>query len=200
MRLRRRPEPVVVEPVERPFGPTAVIVTRGDVDLRPALEAIPKEWPRVIWDNSKRSEDLKVYGHFAALAEVQTEYVYMQDDDAVCPAAALLEHWDEGLHGDKILLNEADDQTPWISWGAIFHRDLPAPAIQRYVDAYGMGDDVLLWCDMIFSTLTPWVNVDLGWKNLAWARADNRMCQVPTHYQEQQRVRKNCLALTAVTA
>lgn len=175
--------------------PTAVIVTRGDVPLGKILDSLPDEWPVAIWNNSKQPEDLKVYGHFAALGEVETEYVYMQDDDALCPAAQLLAHWDETLHADKILLNEEEGQTPWISWGAIFHKNLPAPAIARYVDAYGMSDDVLLWCDMIFSTLTPWVNVDLGRESFPVAVAPNRMSMQPGHYEEQARVKALAEAL-----
>ncbi len=175
--------------------PTAVIVTRGNVDLEPVLNGIPKEWPRVIWDNSQRDENLKVYGHFAALAEVETEFSYTQDDDAICPAAELLALWDEKQHGGKILLNEADGQTPWISWGAIFHKDLPGLAIERFVDAYGMSDDVLLWCDLIFSELTPWVNVDLGWENLPYFRDLGRMVMHPDHYKEQERIRELCAPL-----
>lgn len=174
--------------------PTAVIVTRGDVDLTPVLESLPTDWPVAIWDNSKQPEDLKVYGHFAALSEIETDYCYMQDDDAICPAAELLAAW-KPAYRDRIFLNEADGETPWISWGAIFHRKLPAPAIARYVDAYGMSDDVLLWCDMIFSTLTPWTNVDLGRTSLPHAAAPNRMWMQPDHYSEQARVRDNCLAL-----
>lgn len=175
--------------------PTAVIVTRGDIDLTPVLESLPEEWPIAIWDNSQQPEDLKVYGHFAALPEVETDYVYMQDDDAICPARELLAAWDEEKHRDVILLNEADGETPWISWGAIFRKDLPAPPIQRYIDAYGMSDDVLLWCDMIFSTLTPWVNVDLGRDSLPHAYATNRMWAQPGHYENQARVRDLALAL-----
>lgn len=175
--------------------PTAVIVTRGNVDLTPVLDSLPKAWPVVIYDNSKRGQDLKVYGHFAVLPEVETEYVYMQDDDAICPAADLLAAWDEKKHRDVILLNEADGETPWISWGGIFRRDLPAEPLQRYIDAYGFSDDVLLWCDLIFATLTPWVNVDLGRESLPHAYADDRMWRQPGHYDEQARVRALAEAL-----
>lgn len=175
--------------------PTAVLVTRGDVDLTPVLDSLPAEWPRIVWDNSCRTTDLKVYGHFAALDEIETEYAFCQDDDAICPAAELLAAWDESKHADKILLNEADGETPWISWGGIFHKALPAAAIGKFVAAYGMSDDVLLWCDLIFSELTPWVNVDLGWENLPHFRAQNRMVMLPTHYAEQARIRELCAAL-----
>lgn len=174
--------------------PTAVLVTRGDVDLAPILDSLPEEWPLVVYDNSKRAQDLKVYGHFAALAEVTTEYVFCQDDDAICPAQAVLDCWTPDC-ADKILTNVRDGDTPWISWGAIFRKDLPGPAIKRYVDAYGMDDDVLLWCDLIFSALTPWTNVDLGVNHLPWFRAANRMVMLPTHYSEQARILEKCAAL-----
>ena len=181
----------------RCLTPTAVIVTRGDVDLAPVLESLPGDWPVVVWDNSEREEDLKVYGHFAALSEVRTDYVYMQDDDAICPAQAILDAWNESEHADKILTNVGDsgNVTPWISWGAIFRCDLPSLAIAKYVYAYGMSDDVLLWCDMIFSTLTPWVHVDLGVQHLPHARAENRMCMRADHYAEQDRVKALAEAL-----
>lgn len=174
--------------------PTAVIVTRGDVDLQPVLDSLPKSWPVVIWNNSERLADLKVYGHFAALAEVQTEFCFMQDDDAICPAAELLKAW-KPKYADLIFTNVGDGDTPWISWGAIFHKDLPGPAIERYVDAYGMDDDVLYWCDLIFSALTPWTNIDLGVEHLPHYRAANRMVMKPTHYSEQARILEKCAAL-----
>ena len=179
--------------------PTAVIVTRGDVDLDPILASLPKSWPVAVWDNSKRGQDLKVYGHFAILPEVETEFVYMQDDDAICPAAALLKKW-KPRYADRIFTNVGDGDTPWISWGAIFHKDLPKPAIRRYIDAYGMDDDVLLWCDLIFSALTPWTNVDVGVEHLPWFRAPNRMVMKPTHYTEQARILDKCAALIPAEA
>ncbi len=175
--------------------PTAVLVTRGDIDLAPVLDSLPPEWPVVIWNNAERPVDLKVYGHFGALAEVETEFVYMQDDDAICPAAKLLKAWEPKATEGYYLYNEADDQTPWISWGGIFHRDLPWPAIDRFVSRYGWSDDVLLWCDLIFGCLTPHVNVDLGWENLPHYKAANRMVMQPGHYEEQDRIRELCAAL-----
>ncbi len=180
--------------------PTAVITTRGDVDLAPALSGIPDEWPRVIWSNDERDYDMKVYGYFAALREVQTEYVYTQADDAVVDAQALLNAW-TGEDADRILLNVADGDTPWISFGAIFRRELPHDPINRYLDAYHDGqlhDDVLKWCEVIFCEQTPWRNVDLGKVDLYGGNA-NRMERQPDHYTEQARIRGLTRAL-AVSA
>ncbi len=202
--------------------PTAVITTRGDVDLEPALSGIPAEWPIVVYINTGRIDvysadrgngfgrslhnvfggldtpipDMKVYGYFAALHYVTTEYVYTQADDAVVDAQALLDAWTED-DADRIFLNVADGDTPWISFGAIFRKDLSASALTRYMDAYHDGllhDDVLDWCEVIFCEQTPWRNVDLGKRDLYQGNA-NRMEWQPNHYSEQARVRDLARAL-----
>ena len=178
--------------------PTVVITTRGDVDLAPALSGIPDGWPVVVWNNAERGDDLKVYGYFAALDEVETEYAYTQADDAICPAGELLERWSEDEHGDRILLNVADGDTPWVSFGALFRKDLPRAALTRYMDAYHDGhlhDDVLKWCEVIVCELTPWVNVDLGKQDLPHQANRNRMEHQPDHYAEQARIREKARAL-----
>lgn len=169
--------------------PTAVLVTRGDVDMQPILDSLPPEWPVVLWDNSKRPEPMDVYGHFAALPEVETEYVYFQDDDAICPAAELLALWDEAEHADKVLTNVPHGDTPWISWGAICHKDLPGRAIDWYLQEYPFDEDVRLWCDMILAAYAPMVVVNLGVQHMPYITAANRMCMQPTHYPEQARMR-----------
>lgn len=168
--------------------PTAVITTRGDVDLAPVLDSLPAEWPKVIWNNALRPVDMKVYGYFAALLEVDTDYVYTQADDALVDAQALVDAWTPE-DADRVLLNVADGDTPWISFGGLFHRDLPREAFDLYVDEYGFDDDVLLWCEVILLNLVPWRNVDLGKTDLPCSRNDNRMEHQPTHYAEQARVR-----------
>jgi hypothetical protein len=48
---------------------SAVIVTRGDCDLAPSLDALPRDWEKVIWNNGGSRADLAVYGRYAAIAE-----------------------------------------------------------------------------------------------------------------------------------
>ena len=51
---------------------SAVIVTRGDVDLRDILDALPYQ-DVVIWDNSQRPEDQKCYGRYLAMTEAAND-------------------------------------------------------------------------------------------------------------------------------
>ena len=61
---------------------TAVVVTRGDHPLDEVLAPLSVFQETIVWDNSQR-EDLSVYGRYAALAEVKTHWVIVQDDDCV---------------------------------------------------------------------------------------------------------------------
>jgi len=84
---------------------SAILVTRGNVDLAPIEASIPTEWELVVWDNGRRvvrtwaagrregfayaAEDVSVYGRYAAIEHASGDVIYVQDDDAIVsdPAA-----------------------------------------------------------------------------------------------------------------
>jgi hypothetical protein len=96
-----------------------------------------------------------VYGHFAALDGSRDGVRLHAGRRRDLPAQEVLDAWTPE-YADRILLNEADGETPWISWGGIFHKDLPKDRCNATSTRTAFNDDVLLWCDLIFSTLTPW--------------------------------------------
>lgn len=83
---------------------SAVIVTRGDVDLGPILRSLRK-WEVVVWDNGAGKvtrynnassplrwyakveasgvDDLAVYGRYAAIEYARGDLIYTQDDDCI---------------------------------------------------------------------------------------------------------------------
>lgn len=88
---------------------SAIIVTRGNVDLSRILDSLPAEWEVLVWNNgagaleiyassddsdsvprlkphyerlSNRS-DLSVYGRYAAIEYASGDLVYVQDDDCI---------------------------------------------------------------------------------------------------------------------
>ena len=96
---------------------SAIIVTRGNVDLAPVLESLPWEWEIVVWDNSHgyanrqppggrdwntwtsigrgpNAPDLSVYGRYAAIKYASHDLIYVQDDDViVSDPQAIVDKW-----------------------------------------------------------------------------------------------------------
>lgn len=78
---------------------SAVIVTRGDVDLQPVVDTLPFEWELLVWDNgqgrlrginlqeskllAKPIDDCAVYGRYAAIEYASHDLIYVQDDDCI---------------------------------------------------------------------------------------------------------------------
>lgn len=101
---------------------SAIIVTRGNVDLRPVLDSLPKHWEQVVWNNSgsldgqratvsvrrpgdrdwrsteETGPDRAVYGRYAAIRFASHPTIYVQDDDVIVDdPGAFTDAWDE-LH------------------------------------------------------------------------------------------------------
>lgn len=181
---------------------SAVIVTRGDIDLSPVLDSLPHEWQKVVWDNSQR-KDCSVFGRYAAIPECEHELIYVQDDDCVLEnPAALVEAWavPSALRQDHAACNmpakfrEHYSDACLVGFGAVFPRLLPARAFKRFYRAAGAGIisyDLASFkreCDAIFTTLTPRVLVDLPYIDLPWADAPNRLWKQPEHVSQRRKM------------
>ncbi len=128
---------------------SAVLVTRGDVDMLPIIETLPYG-EVILWDNSKRPVDYGVFGRYVAIAETTRPLVYFQDDDCLVSChESLLAAWEPGY----VVGNAFDDAerlnrykgTTLLGWGAIFEADLPWQTFMFYARNYPMhqlwGDD-----------------------------------------------------------
>lgn len=78
---------------------SAIIVTRGDVDVLTVLDSLPEEWEKIVWDNrgfcqvrrptevfseyATGSPDIAVYGRYAAIDYASHDIIYVQDDDVI---------------------------------------------------------------------------------------------------------------------
>lgn len=137
---------------------SAVIVTRGNVDLRPILDSLPPAWEQVVWNNAGGVDgasatvsvqngrkpmvmadvgpDLGVYGRYAAIAHASHDLIYVQDDDCiVSDPEELVSVW--GDAPDHVIV--CNQPEPWrsnpfyadhalVGFGAAFHRDVPQRA------------------------------------------------------------------------
>lgn len=182
---------------------SAVLVTRGDVDLEPIIETLPYG-EVVIWDNSKRPVDYGVFGRYVAIAETTRPLVYFQDDDCLVSCHAdLLAAWEPGY----VVGNAFDDAerlkryegTTLLGWGSLFEADLPWQTFTEYARSWPMEE---LWhgapgpggsrhrglgAEIVFPMVTPSKTITHG---VTWLDEDgpvlereNRMWKQPGFYE-----------------
>ncbi len=181
-----------------PLNVSAVIPTRGDVDLAPILESLPFR-DVVIWDNSKRPRDYGIYGRYAAIREAKYPVVVTQDDDLIVTCwLDLLDAYQPGW----LTVNYPEPwDIPWVARGAIFDCDLPGRAFQRYLarfpfDRYFTHSA----CDGVFALLTQRVQViDEGSVDLPHGFAPGRVSTSPGWYDGlRPLIQQRCAELQGV--
>lgn len=155
---------------------SAVLVTRGDVDMAPILATLPYD-DVVVWDNSKR-EDLGIYGRYAGIAEAKHDLIYVQDDDLLFVEHAKLA---AAYTPGRAVFNSLPAQDiPWCARGAVFHRDLPAQVFEPYLAEYPFDREFTHHgCDLVFGILAPVDRVWFGSTDLPYATADGRVSTSP---------------------
>jgi hypothetical protein len=162
--------------------------------------------------------DLSVYGRYAAIEYASHEVVYVQDDDVIVSdpktiatewdRVALTQESDPAGPGqvpwaDHIVANMPQEfrhdgytDSCLVGFGACFHRDLPKRAFDRFlvVEGADLWEDALTdktflrTCDVVFTTLTPRVLVDVPRTNREFATDANRMYRQPGHVSERTRM------------
>jgi len=139
---------------------SACLVTRGD---RPdMLERIIATLPYdevIVWDNSERPQDLKVYGRFAAMAEAKHDVCYTQDDDCIFrDHDALMAEYEEDVptytygHGDN---DGGYGDLPLPPGGALVPKHVAFDAFARYIQEWPMDEGLLYEADFIIGVLYP---------------------------------------------
>lgn len=179
---------------------SAVIPTRGDVDMTPILESLPFD-EIVLWDNAKR-ENLKVYGRYAAIEFTTSPYIYTQDDDCIVPRETILELMRAALPA-VVTCNVTPAhrasyepiQVGLVGWGAIFHRDLPFGAFFEYLKHWPQDDLFCRECDRIFTGQTPIQWLELPFEHLPHAGDRNKMFYDATHQSDFATVRERIAQL-----
>lgn len=204
---------------------SAVIVTRGDCDLTPCFEPLAEAGITdiVVWDNSTADRDLSVYGRYEAIGAAVGAAILVQDDDVILDAESVRSLIDAYVPGHVVCNmpqrfrdTGAYEDSALVGFGAIFDRDLPGAAFDRYfawdarehkrpwikgVTTTGLGSfgfDVDPWaqaffyreCDCVFTALTPVVLADLPYTDREFASASDRLWRQPGHAYERERMRQ----------
>lgn len=162
-----------------PKDVTAIIVTRGDVDLEPILATLPYG-EIIVWDNSKRPVDRGVYGRYEAIAEASNDIIYFQDDDIIFTAHdELLAAYEPG----KIVSNMGREwvescgyfDLALVGLGSLVDKGLISRTFDRWFEVNDDSGNFIYECDFVFGVLCPFKRVDLGAEILDVASAPNRL-------------------------
>jgi len=185
---------------------SAVIVTRGDVDLTKPLKPLLDSdvlLDLIVWDNAagvvhryaKKNDPFKgvvghtfgdrgAFGRYAAIEYAWGDVIYFQDDDCVVQSSdldRLVEAYEPGVLTALMPPSRTDyTDTVLIGWGSIFDRDLPEKAFYRWRENDGdvsSEDFLIVGCDFIFPMLTPWKRLDAEHTDLPWAFNNTRTWQ-----------------------
>lgn len=176
-----------------PKNVSAVIPTRGNVDMAPILELLPYK-DIVVWDNSVR-EDLKTLARFRALDECKHDIVYFQDDDVLFTEhMQLLSLYEAGL----IVCNMNPawvqacgyDDLAMTGAGAVADRDLFQPALDEYLKDWPDDDLFRMEADFVIGTIVPHRKVDLGYTAREFANDPDRLYTQTWQPEWKQRARE----------
>jgi glycosyltransferase involved in cell wall biosynthesis len=189
-----------------PANVSAIIVTRGNVDLEPCLAELPYD-DVIVWDNNEREHDYKCFGRYAAIPEAKNPVVYFQDDDIIFTAhqellaayepgvlvANMDNDWYQGYYQGLTVLPGA---------GSICDADMAADAFGQYLDEHPFDDALLTFGDHAFGILSPSKVVDLGFEVREFADAPDRLYQQPGSTERKWAMirRAHALKETAVAA
>ncbi len=142
-----------------------------------------------IWDNSLEEES-GVYGRYRSVERATNEVVFVQDDDCLLPPEsirAIVDAYEPG----RIVSNMPQDfrsrytDSCLVGFGAVFDRDLPKKAFDRYKLTHYPWDRRIR-PDVVFTALTPFTLVDVPFEHLPHAFGDNRMYRQAGHDLDRQ--------------
>ena len=176
---------------------SAVLVTKGDVDMAPLLSTLPFD-DIVVWDNSKR-EDLKVLGRYAAVKEAKYSTIYTQDDDCIVDAAMVAESYEAGRVVCNMPLAKRDEYrtlAPGIAlvgWGSCFDVECVG-VLDRYMERYGIDELFKRECDRVFTALNSITMIDVPFRHLPTAFG-GRMGDEGRHLEDLAEIQRRIATL-----
>ncbi len=174
-----------------PADLSAVVVTRGNVPLEPILDSFTAAgiFDFVVWDNSRRPDDLGVFGRYAALPECGRDVVLVQDDDVILPVATI-EALAAAYEPGRIVANMPErfrafyTDSCLVGFGAVFDRDLPEVAFDRFWGYW--GSTARQRPDVVFTALTDSTWLDLPYTEREFATGPDRAYRQRGHARERQ--------------
>ena len=175
-----------------PADVSAVIVTKGNVDLQPVLDSLIFE-DVVVFDNSKAEVDQMTYGRVVGAREhARHPIIYSQDDDIIHSEAdqyrivsyyregvltgCMWQEWSDGAKEQGIPRGYDDLVFP--GSGSISDLSLWEDCVDEYLAEWPLDDFFRLWSDTIIGVIAPSLGLDIRFEALPWADDADRMANM----------------------
>lgn len=166
---------------------TAVIVTRGDIDLGPCLSRI------------KADEIIIRRGHNGVLERWQAadgathDIVYTQDDDAIVDYEAVVAAYEPGVMTCNMPLDRRPayhDDIALVGWGCVFHRRMVEPALLQYRNKFPADALFYREADRVVTGLSQLKLIDVPFEHLPVAFEKYRMGAQDDHWNYLRQIRE----------
>jgi hypothetical protein len=181
-----------------PSEVSAVIVTKGDVDLTPVLESLIFD-DVVVYDNSVEPNEMTYGRVIGARERALHPFIYSQDDDIIHrpeDQARIIFAYEEGFMTGCM----------WSSWsagakeqgiphgyddlvfpgsGSISHITIWEDCVDEYLAEWPADDFFKLWCDTIIGVISPTRQMDIRFVALPCAEDKTRMCNLPDAVEQK---------------
>jgi hypothetical protein len=178
-----------------PLPVTAVIPTRGDVDLAPVLDRIDRVADEVVIATGP----LGTYERYLAMERAKNPVIFTQDDDVLVPRRAeLVEHFDGRMlcNMDPAWIERGPYHACGLNgMGGMLYRESWKPAVYKYLRRYPEDRLFYDWCDIVVGVLTPFKVVDLGYSPREAAEWPNRLSRVNGNREAKHMMIARCLEL-----
>ena len=182
---------------------TAIVLTRGGYPVDDIVDSLHGFEQIIVADNSKRNRDRKVYLRWLAAAAARNSTIYVQDDDCIVDAKALVHQYAE--HMAPMVCNMPKDRRAeyarrpghisLVGWGAVFNRFLLAPNLAKYLERYPEDELFDRECDRVVTYLTPHIDVEVKFEHLPRAHGDDRMGREARHGDDLAEICRRLQAL-----
>lgn len=181
---------------------SAIVVTRGGYDISDTLDSLSGFGEVLVWDNSK-VPDLKVYGRFAAITGALNRIVYVQDDDCIVDAAAIVAAYEPWIVTANSEPRHREVNAPLyrggiapIGWGAVFDRSA-ASVFHSYWDRWPYDEIFRRECDRVFTALNRVKLITVPFRHI---KRPESMWTEGRHLSDFEEIRKRIAAIQMVAA
>lgn len=137
-------------------------------------------------------------------AKAKFDWIYYQDDDAICPIMELWEEAESGIITQAIKPSHYEAYkdkrlSVGLGWGAFFEKKLLS-SLKRYTDVYGKDTVFKRETERILTYLNyPQKRLILPIQDLPSAMAPDRLSMQPDHYNFIPIVEERCKSLIPLT-